>query len=150
MEEKLMPLLIRKAKENIDSLDIFYELEKSIVIESMPFGKMIYSKLDMVNIKLQPEIVVLIFLLTGNPGCIQLILKDILTMDKAKRKIKCHEKVTIYDVEDYKYFDTYYENKEDIILKELEPKWDAQKDYSLNNMTNNKCDTKEWWMEVYD
>lgn len=148
--DKLMPQLIHEAKRKAGIVDIFYEIEKSVLLKSMPFGKMIYAKLDAANIKLQPDLAVIIFLLTGNPGTIQLMLKEILMMDKARKKVKCHEIVTILDVEDYKYFNPEYEDKENEILKDFEPKWNAQKDYTLNNFSSNKCDTIEWWMEIYD
>lgn len=146
----LMPEIILRAKLSVDILDEVYEKEKEAIKEHIPFGKMVYAKLDAIDVKVQPDVIALIFLVTGNPGCIQLILKDILMMDKAKEKIKNHEIVTINDVEDYKYFDFKYEDNEKVVLDELEPKWDAQKDYSGKNFSDNKCDTVEWWMEVYD
>ena len=136
-------------------------------------AKVLRKKLEVfkINVKLPDPLIMLIEICTeSNPGISQLMLKEILTKVKSRKKLNPDVEYVITPDD----FSLTYPNEFPVMdnspspsaglppfmkdaWKSLNPStsnweeyfhkaWDAQKD---ENDGHNKCDTPEWWWEIY-
>lgn len=112
------------------------------------FSTMIYRKLKAfgVDIKIPDECYLLISVCSKAPGYAQLLMKEFLS---SIPNLKPGYEVTAQDfVNKYPMQFPTQENPEwDKHFMEL---WDQQKVHSDHLASDNLCDTKEWWLELFN
>lgn len=83
----------------------------------------------------------------GNPGMAQLILHDILSDHPDAKRISLSHYVGTFPDQ----HPIIYEDNGDLtpIGLSYEKDWDKQKIHDAPNHTDNKVDTKEYWLEIY-
>jgi hypothetical protein len=89
----------------------------------------------------------------GNPGMSQVIMKEFLNSIEKRKPGQLQKGNYKFTSEDFGFAfpgSFPYLGDEKIAEKYLE-KWDAQKDRTRSHgFTDNLCDTKEWWAEIFE